>query len=246
MSKYWNYNGPEGPTIWSLTEAGKEKFGTRSRSITTRNINAIRDNLIEVAKVKSTKIAQALASGKNPAKHLNDFKALLKQLHVAQYQLAKGGPENMTSRDYGRIGAKLARQYREIDRWLRKIERTDTFPSPQQAKNIMRVFLQTTRQSYERGKAAAFGLPLNPRWKNRELPQFPGDGETVCKSGCGCTWVITREETRWTAWWKIDRAKENCVDCLELADAKYSESNPLIIAYQEDPLIGMEIEEGEE
>ena len=74
------------------------------------------------------------------------------------------------------------------------------------------LYLNSTVNAYERGRAASFGLTL---------PVYPADGGTSCMSNCRCRWDITETSTEYRATWTLNTSAEHCDDC-EARATKYS------------------------
>lgn len=64
------------------------------------------------------------------------------------------------------------------------------------------MYIESTRQGFERGKAAAYGI---------ELPAYPGDGSTPCLSHCRCYWQIESGDAI-LAYWRLGTS-DHCATC---------------------------------
>lgn len=64
------------------------------------------------------------------------------------------------------------------------------------------MYINATRQGFERGKAAAYGI---------ELPAYPGDGSSPCLSNCRCYWQIESGDAI-LAYWRLGIA-DHCAVC---------------------------------
>jgi hypothetical protein len=91
-----------------------------------------------------------------------------------------------------------------------------------------KMYLNSAREAFERAKARAYGLPT--------LPAYPGDGQTVCRTNCRCTWRIEElfddegNVIGWNCYWDMVDDPGTCPDCTANA-AKWS---PLSIAVGEE------------
>lgn len=137
----------------------------------------------------------------------------IKTLYLQQYMLGRGGLDAMTQADYGRVGGMLTEQYRYLDNFAREIAQGKL--SPAQIAMRARMYLDSSTQAYERGKAAARGL---------RLPAYPGDGGTRCRTKCKCRWDIRNTEAGYVCYWRLGHA-EHCEDCVRNA----AMWNPLVI-----------------
>ena len=87
-----------------------------------------------------------------------------------------------------------------------------------------RMYMNSSREAFERGQMRAYGIP--------SLPEYPGGGSTRCLTNCRCSWLIEEvydeegELTGWNCTWVLDPPAEHCVDCQDYG-AKW---NPLFVA----------------
>jgi hypothetical protein len=139
----------------------------------------------------------------------------LKDSYIQQYVLGKGGLEQMAAADWGSIGGMLAEQYRYLDAFAAEIAAGNL--SAAQIEARLGMYFESANEAYERANARAYGVP--------ELPDYPGSGNTVCLTRCGCHWEFAETEGGWNCYWRLDPAKENCPDCQERA----ATWNPLFI-----------------
>jgi hypothetical protein len=137
-----------------------------------------------------------------------------KTAYINEYLLARGGEYNMTQRDWGRLGGLLKRQYEYIQNFARDIDAGKA--SGGQIRTRARMYVNGATQAFERAKAASHGLP--------PLRQYPGDGQTICKSNCQCGLHYVEHEDRWDVYWRLGVA-EHCPDCITLSE----EWKPLVV-----------------
>jgi len=89
-----------------------------------------------------------------------------------------------------------------------------------------KMYLNSAREAYERGKMRAHGVP--------QLPAYPGDGSTVCLTNCRCAWRIEEQRDEegnllgWNCYWEIIGPDDaNCPDCLD----RMGRWNPYVVPY---------------
>lgn len=140
-------------------------------------------------------------------------RALIKQAHLAEYLLARGGKGAMTSKDYGFLGSTLRKQYRYLNRFGQDLISEKV--SIDQLSNRSSQYLDTAASSFHRGFTNAMGIP--------RLPAYPCDGSTACLGSCRCSWDITEDEQGWYATWQAE--DKPCPTCSEYAERW----NPLFI-----------------
>lgn len=139
------------------------------------------------------------------------FRRELKEVYMNLYRAARGGTGAMTKADWGSLGGMLKEQYHWMNRFAQQIANGEVGPDAARARTGM--YFKSGREAFERAQRRAYGIPV-------DLPQYPGDGKTVCLTNCQCGWVIKETKTHWLCTWTLGPA-EHCPDCLDNA-AKWS------------------------
>lgn len=134
----------------------------------------------------------------------------LRSGYSTQYMLARGGRQQMTNQDWGRVGNMLRGQYGYLDGFVADISNGRYDDSPGGASARASLYASSMTQSYERGVVASYGMPT--------LPSYPGDGTTICMARCGCTWrIVENGPGDWDVYWELNTALENCPTCQQRA-----------------------------
>lgn len=134
---------------------------------------------------------------------------------IKQYTLGAGGKDGLTQVDYGVMGGVIADQYRYFDK-IMMAEYLSGNISPQEVARRIAMYINSTKEAFERANARVRGLPL--------MPAYPGDGHTPCKTNCKCHWEYHRRRGRWECFWVMS-AVENCSGCVDHS----LEWSPLIV-----------------
>lgn len=136
----------------------------------------------------------------------------IKLAHGAAYALGRGGVHVMGPDDWNAIDAHVRDQMRYLTRFSRDV--ADGKLSERQVAARSQLYAHSSRQVFERGRAAAFDI---------RLPVYPADGGTACKMRCHCHWEIRIESIRAVsrgqrivASWRLGAA-EHCPDCIARA-----------------------------
>lgn len=108
------------------------------------------------------------------------------------------------------VGEYMATQRDFLDGWLAEIRRVKGLPGGvHRAEMYAKSLEQVYQRAYMRAKGESVQLP--------DLPAYPRDGSTVCRTNCRCRWDVRRvSDTEYQAVWKLQPG-ENCPDCLERA-----------------------------
>lgn len=145
-------------------------------------------------------------------------KNLIKNTYIDLYAMGAGGRQNLSARDWGRIGAMLKEQYGS-GKYLQGFMESIANGKMSEAQIASRLNMYINSANEALWKAITRDLPT--------LPAYPGDGSTQCLTNCRCEWRIEQVEGGYNCYWIIDRAAENCPDCQRRA----AEWNPLFIPY---------------
>jgi len=198
------------PLRW-LWDQGKRVFQRRRGEQVDRTVaptETVRDRHINQKIERDIAgLAADMAAGEmSTSSWVFGMRGEIKKTYINQYLLAKGGRQNMTQADWGRLGGMLKNQYGYLDKFAQDINAGKMTEA--QIKARSQLYINSGRQAYERGRVAALGMP--------SLPAYPGDGSTQCLTNCQCHWEITEAETEWLAYWTLGAA-EHCPDCVQRA-----------------------------
>jgi len=212
----------QGPLRWvwdRLKTAFRKLRGERTEKL-RRTTPAQRDRVIAQALQKGVTddlVADLFARRISHQEWTFRARQRIKETFIAEYMLGRGGRAAMTQADWGRVGAMLKTQYQFLQRFEQDL--IDGKLTEAQARVRLRMYLNDSRQAYERALSEAMGVP--------RLPAYPGDGQTRCKANCQCHWAYEDTEDEWLVSWTLGSA-EHCEDCLANA-AKW---NPLRVPKQ--------------
>jgi len=204
------------PGPWQWDDRAKRYRDTATgRFITQRKAVTLRDYYIEAKKSEMDALSRRLVDKEiNLAQWTLEMRQQVKDTYINEYMLARGGRNNMTQADWGRIGAMVKKQYQFVDNFARDIDAGKV--SGGQIQTRARMYVDSGTQAFERAKTESLGLP--------PLPAYPGDGQTVCRANCQCAWDIQDNGDHWAATWQLGIA-EHCPDCVSNSERW----NPLVI-----------------
>lgn len=202
---------------YRLTAEGAEVTGQRPGTFVGQaRMIQYRERWIEAQKPAVNNLASQLANGNITLPQWEiQMRNEVRTNIINQYMLGHGGRNSMTQADWGRVGNLVRDQYGYLHRFAGQIA-DGTITSENAIAARSRMYVEASGQAFERGRVLGQGMP--------DLPQYPGDGATVCLSNCKCYWNIVDRADQWECTWTLTPA-ENCEDCLALAD-RYA---PLII-----------------
>lgn len=204
------------PSPWQWDDTSKRyRDSATGRYISFRQVLPLRDAFVEAQKSEIDRLAGKLVKGEiDTAEWVREFKGVMRTTYKNEYALGIGGRNNMTARDYGIVGQQLRGQYAHLYKFAEQIDGGNLTEG--QIRMRSRMYVDSSRQAFERGHAMSMG--------GIQLPHYPGDGSTQCRSNCQCAWEIQDAGDHWEAFWRLGYA-EHCPDCVA-----YSEQyKPLIV-----------------
>jgi hypothetical protein len=149
------------------------------------------------------------------------MKAEIRGLHTATGTIGKGGWENMTQSDWGRVGAEVKSQYRFLHGFAEKIA--------EDRENISLAAIQARAKLYADASKTTSVLMQAGEWAGgtrrqpgrfKALPWMPRDGSSECLSHCRCQWELEEVDATKTTkliqcTWVVDPLAESCNTCLD-------------------------------
>lgn len=138
------------------------------------------------------------------------MKKMVRELHTSTAAIGKGGWDQMTPADWGRLGPVLKSQYKYLHNFAQYVEENkDT---------VSLKAIQARARMY--GNAGAFSSVIVQAGDvlAKKLPWLPKDGSTECLVNCKCYWKLDVIETEgdWVmvqCVWHL-RPAEHCKTCV--------------------------------
>lgn len=207
---------PDAPSPWVWEQNTKRYRNTQTgQFVGNRQMVQLRDRFIDAQKDKMDNLATRLANKEIALRGWESgMRSQIRQTFIDQYVLGKGGRNRMTQADWGRVGRMARTQYEYASQFARDI--ADGKLSEAAIASRSKLYVESSSQAFERGQSASYG--------GFELPAYPGDGQTVCRSNCKCHWNITETDESWECRWALS-GNEHCPDCVENG----ANWNPLVV-----------------
>lgn len=181
-------------------------IGSNGRFLSPLQVRSIIDEDIEAARLELEATALRLQRGELSVDQWRlETARQIKRLHIANYCAARGGTQGLTKRDFGRMGARIKRQYKYLNRFAVQISRRPELI--QQRRFVSRVgsYAQAGRETFEairareevrRGavwarrvlhatESCAGCLAVAGRWML--VADMPPIGSLQCNIHCKCT-----------------------------------------------------------
>lgn len=140
-----------------------------------------------------------------------DMKGLIRGMHSSAAAIGKGGWDNMTFQDWGRIGPEVRKQYRWLHNFAEYIAENKDSLTLKAIQARARLYGEAAGHSNILMQAAGDIIG--------QLPYLPRDGSTECMVRCKCHWSLAVQDVQdgmqiVSATWKLSPA-EHCATCLD-------------------------------
>lgn len=183
-------------TKWAFDQRVKRYRNLESgKYIARATINRMRDDFADKARAKIGGLAASLADKSLSVQAWEvAMREAVKTAIGAQYVYGRGGLNNMEQADWGRAGSMTKEAYGYLRGFAEQIAAGELSEKQINARSAL--YLNSTVNAYERGRAASFGIAL---------PVYPADGGTACMANCvtGDTLVegLTQPELLYRRWY---------------------------------------------
>lgn len=204
---------------WLYDAATQQYSDARTGSaITDEDLQGLRDEFLDGQQRRIETLMTELSEQRIALSYWeNSMRSVIKDSHGVAYVLGRGGRNNMTPGDWGRIGRFVREQFTYLNDFARDIAGGQV--SQAQAQARANLYVGSARAAMARGAAAAAG--------GLSLPAYPGDGSTPCLGNCRCWWRLNQTATEWQATWITVADQRSCEECLRRGQAWSPLSIPL-------------------
>lgn len=210
MKDYWTRrsNGKTMPIkpLWYWDDRVKRyRNPTTGQFVGIKEMAGLRTQFLEQQKQSLVGLTRVYASETiNFKTYRKQVVETLKQTYIDMYAIGKGGRNNMTQADWGKIGSMLKEQYKYLNPFMDQIEAGKL--SEAQINARLKMYINSANEAF--WKAYASDIPL-------DLPAYPGDGSTSCRVNCQCEWDIQHiAGVGYDCYWRLGVA-EHCDDCID-------------------------------
>ena len=177
---------------------------TTNAVITENTLIGMRDTLVDSWRARVQGLADDLIEGKLTVQEWTlQMRREISYIFSDEYLLAKGGRNAMFQADLDAIEDMLRTQYAFLQEFAEDVKAGNLSKAQIAARSEL--YLDSSTQSHERGKASRHGLVL---------PEYPADGSQICGARCGCRWDIDEQDDEYLCTWLLNPAKKHCDSCL--------------------------------
>ena len=134
---------------------------------------------------------------------LLEMRKRIRDVHSAEYMLARGGRNAMFQTDLDALSEIITEQFDFLQQFAEEV-RAGTL-SASQITARSELYMEAATRAHEQAKAASYGI---------ELPEYPADGNQICKARCRCRWEIHETQAGTEAYWRMNVASKHCDSCI--------------------------------
>jgi hypothetical protein len=165
------------------------RYRRAGKFVSERAVKLAIRRVIRTSQAEMRALGESMARGEiDVAEFQSRFASELKNLHVSAAMAGQGGPANMTSADYLRVGRGLKSQYRYLNNFARQIGNGEL--NRQQIRMRSEMYIRSSNGAYEGGRRDS-AIAAGYRYEKNVL----GKNENHCHTGPireGCIEVTAR------------------------------------------------------
>ncbi|RMG78485.1 MAG: phage portal protein, partial [Chloroflexi bacterium] len=165
------------------------------------------ETLLGQYRLEAMELANQLERGQiSPQQWLDQMTELLRRFHIAAGIVGVGGVENVNNGTLNESENNFYDQLGYLVNWAQTGIAIGL--AADAILNRAMLYAANGRATAERARLRRMGLP--------ELPAYPGDGTTDCRTNCKCRWDIKKldGDGNFDCRWVIDPLYENCQHCV--------------------------------
>lgn len=195
----------KGDWVWNQLTKRYRNSKTK-KTISSNTVLRLRDDFVDEMRDFSKLTDDLINSRITVQEWVLEMRKRVRDVHAAQYMLARGGRNAMFQTDLDALSEIIKEQYDFLQKFGQEVRAGNL--SASQIRSRSEMYMETATRSYEQGKAASFDI---------ELPAYPADGSQICKARCRCRWEINILEDKVEAYWRLNVAAKHCDTCLSNA-----------------------------
>ena len=195
----------KGDWVWNQLTKRYRNSKTK-KTITSNTVLRLRDDFVDEMRDFSKLTDDLVNSRITVQEWVFEMRKRVRNVNSAQYMLARGGRNAMFQTDLDALSEIIKEQYDFLQQFGEEVRAGNLSASQITARSEL--YMESTTRSHEQAKAASFDI---------ELPEYPADGNQICKARCRCRWEIDEKKDYIEAYWMLNVAAKHCDTCLSNA-----------------------------
>ena len=195
----------KGDWIWNQLTKRYRNSKTK-KTITSNTVLQLRDDFVDEMRDFSKLTDDLVNSRITVQEWLLEMRKSVRDVNSAQYMLARGGRNAMFQTDLDALSDIIKEQYDFLQQFGEEVRAGNLSASQITARSEL--YMESSTRAHEQAKAASYDI---------ELPEYPADGNQICRARCRCRWEINVLEDKVEAYWLLNVAAKHCDSCLSNA-----------------------------
>lgn len=189
---------------WTFDPVRKQYISPSGRAMTRSASVQLRNNFAAARSEIARVMAEQLTSGAiTQAEFAAQFQVFIEDTITASYLAGRGGVNAIVDDDLDAILKIIDKQMDFADEFVKELDGL----SADEIANRASLYGDAAVNGYEVGQSDSHGV---------ELPGYPGDWVSECRSGCRCFWVITSTMDGKTSYvWETASDSNVCETCAQ-------------------------------
>ena len=196
----------KGHWVWNQLTKRYRNSKTK-KTVSANTVLQLRDDFVDLKRDTFSALTDDLINSRITVQEwVFDMRKRVRDVNNAQYMLARGGRNAMFQTDLDALAEIIKDQFGYLQQFGEEIRAGNL--SASQIKARSELYMESSTRAHEQAKAASFDI---------ELPEYPADGNQICKARCRCRWEIDEKKDTIEAFWLSNVAAQHCDSCLSNA-----------------------------
>ena len=195
----------KGDWVWNQLTKRYRNSKTK-KTITSNTVLQLRDDFVDLQRDFSKLTDDLVNSRITVQEWVFEMRKKVRDVNSAQYMLARGGRNAMFQTDLDALAEIITEQFGYLQKFGEEVRAGNL--SANQITARSELYMESSTRAHEQAKAASYDITL---------PQYPADGNQICKARCRCRWEIKEKKDTIEAYWLLNVAAKHCDTCLSNA-----------------------------
>ena len=195
----------KGDWVWNQLTKRYRNSKTK-KTVTANTILQLRDDFVDEMRDFRTLTDDLINARITVQEWVFEMRKRVRNVNSAEYMLARGGRNAMFQTDLDTLADIIKNQFSYLQQFGEEVRAGKL--SANQITARSELYMEASTHAHEQAKAASYDI---------ELPEYPADGNQICKSRCRCRWEIDEKKDAIEAYWLLNVAAQHCDTCLSNA-----------------------------
>lgn len=193
----------KGDWVWNQLTKRYRNSKTK-KTVSSNTVLRLRDDFVDLKRDTFSDLTDNLINSRITVQEwVHEMRKRVRDVNNAQYMLARGGRNAMFQTDLDALSEIIKDQFDYLQQFGEEVRAGRL--SANQITARSELYMESSTRAYEQAKAASFDI---------ELPEYPADGNQICKARCRCRWEINEKKDTIEAFWLLNVAAKHCDSCI--------------------------------